>query len=186
MTSPKRIFSIYAYLCEHAEEVRDFQIANGEKVSGTVNLLIEKDREKLLRRFGEEMEEICGVLDGSHNDPYILEATQCYYWASLFTVTGGFGWDDIDFFNLRRDLDKAAIESPAALNETVNRLVALGADAVKPQKLFMLWLIADRLYREIKLRDDQFSIDQIMAADLADMNKRTYLQPVLKAVPEDV
>ena len=185
MTSPKRIFSIYAYLCEHAEEVRDFQVAKGEKVSGTVNLLIKKDREKLLRRFGEEMDEICGVLDGSHNDPYILEATQCFYWASLFTVTGGGTWDDIDFFNLRRDLNKAAIEDPAALNEAVIRLVALGADAVKPQKLFMLWLIADRLYRDIKPRDEQFSIDQIMGADLADMQKRDYLKPVLAAVPED-
>jgi hypothetical protein len=189
MTSPRRIFSIYAYLYDHAEEVRDFMIAAGDKVSGTVQMMLAKDRAKLLHRWGEEMDEICGVLDGSHKDPYILEATQCFYWASLFTVTGGYGWDDINLYQLRRDLDKAAIEDPAALNVAVKRLVELGADdpdKVKPQKLFFMWLIADRIYRVITPRDKQWSIDQIMDADLADMKKRPYLIPVLKAVPEDL
>ncbi len=185
MTSPKRIFCIYEYLCQYAEEVRDFQVAKGEKVSGTVNLMISKDREKLLQRWGEEMDEICGVLDGTHDDPYILEATQCFYWASLFSVTADYSWDDIAFYDLRRDLNKAAIEDPAGLTEAVQRLVALGAEKVKPQKLFMLWLIADRIYRDVTPRDKQWSIDQIMDADLADMKKREYLGPVLKAVPEE-
>ena len=185
MASPKRIFCIYEYLYQHAEEVREFQVANGEKVSGTVNLLLSGDRDKLLRRWGEEMGEICGVLDGSHDDPYILEATQCYYWASLFAVTGGVSWEDLGFYNLRRDLEKIAIDSPAALQETVDRLVALGADGVKVEKLYMLWLVADRIYREVTPQDKQWSIDQIMDADLGDMKKRTYLLPVLNAVTED-
>ena len=185
MASPKRIFCIYEYLYQHAEEVRDFQVANGEKVSGTVQLMIKGDRELLLQRWGEEMGEICGVLDGSHDDPYILEATQCFYWASLFAVTGAVSWDDLGFYNLRRDLDKIAIETPAALQETVDRLVALGAEQVKVEKLYMLWLVADRIYRDVTPVEKQWSIDQIMDADLADMKKRTYLGPVLTAVSED-
>ena len=184
MASPQRIFCIYEYLHAHAAEVRDFQVANGEKVSGTVNLLLSGDREKLLKRWGEEMDEICGVLDGSHDDPYILEATQCFYWASLYSVTGGFSWDDIAWNDIRIDLNKVAIETPAALNEAVLRIVELGVEKVKPQKLFMLWLIADRIYREITPVDKQWSIDQIMDADLADMKKRSYLGPVLNAVAE--
>ena len=185
MASPKRIFCIYEYLYQHAEEVRDFQVANGEKVSGTVQLMIKGDRELLLQRWGEEMGEICGVLDGSHDDPYILEATQCFYWASLFAVTGSVSWDDLGFYNLRRDLDKIAIETPAALQEIVDRLVALGAEQVKVEKLYMLWLVADRIYRDVTPQEKQWSIDQIMDADLADMKKRSYLGPVLTAVSED-
>lgn len=189
MTSPKRIFCIYAYLNKHAEEVRDFQVAAGDQVSGTVQLMLEKDRSKLLQRWGEEMGEICGVLDGSHDDPFILEATQCFYWASLFTVTGGYEWDDVDLYQQRRDLDKAAIEDPAGLHKAVQRLVAFGLedpDNVPPRKLFFLWLIADRIYREITPPEKRWSIDEIMAADLADMKKKPYLEPVLKAVPEDI
>ena len=69
MASPRRIFTIYKLLFDNAEEIRDFQVAKGEKVSGTVNMLIKKDREKLLARFGDEMDELCGVLDGTTMTP---------------------------------------------------------------------------------------------------------------------
>ena len=100
MATPRRVFTIYQKLAEDAETVRDFQVAQGEKVSGTVNLLLSGNRDKLLQRWGEEMAELCGVLDGTHDDSYLMECTQCFYWGSLFAVTGGLSFDDLDLVNL--------------------------------------------------------------------------------------
>ena len=116
MASAERIFGIYEYLYAHAADVRDFQVAAGEKVSGTVNLMLGGNREKMLQRWGEEMGEMCGVIDGSHKDPYMMEATQCFYWGSLFYVMGGIGWADIDFNNIRLQVGQCNIETPAQLN----------------------------------------------------------------------
>ena len=79
VATPRRIFRIYHRLGRDAQTVREFQIAAGDKVSGTVEQLIAKDRTKLLARWSEEMAELCGVLDGTHHDPYLMEATQTFY-----------------------------------------------------------------------------------------------------------
>ena len=180
MASPRRIFTIYKLLHDNAEEIRDFMVAKGEKVSGTVNMLIKKDRSKLLARFGDEMDELCGVLDGSHDDPYILEATQCFYWASLFAVTGGVDWADLNFDDLRITAKKTGIDNVPSLGEAVKRLISLPAEDVKPEKLFMLWMVADYIYRATVPAKDQFEMTTIMQADLADMEKREYLRPLIK------
>jgi phosphoribosyl-ATP pyrophosphohydrolase len=179
MASPRRIFAIYHSLHRNAAEIRDFQIAQGDKVSGTVQMLLQGDRPKLLERWAEEMDELCGVLDGSHDDPYILEATQCFYWASLYAVTGGVTWEEICFDDLRISARQTGIDNPAALTETVNRVRALGVEQVHPRKLFMLWLVADHIYRATVPIKQQFDLATIMQADLADMEKRPYLQPII-------
>lgn len=189
MASAQRIYGIYAHLFEHANEVRDFQIAAGEKVSGTVELMLSGNREKMLRRWGEEMGELCGVIDGSHKDPYMMEATQCFYWASLFYTSGGVSWEDIDFDNTRLQVGQCNIDTPAKLNETVDKIVEHGCSAglekISVTKLFLLWHVADRLYRESRPHEKQWTIEQMMEYDLTDMKKRAYLEPILKAVPEN-
>lgn len=184
MTSPRRIYRIYHYLGQNAETVRDFSLAQGQPVSGTVERLIAKDRAKLLSRFGEEMAELCGVLDGTHDDSYLMEASQTWYWASLYAVTGGAAWEDLGQDDLPRLAVQSGIGSTEELRRAVTRLVELGPEQVKPAKPFLLWWAADRLYRQATPIEKQWSADQIMAADLADMKKRPYLEPVLRAVPE--
>ncbi len=179
MTSPQRIFTVYQRLLENAEEIRDFQVAQGDKVSGTINMLLKADRAKLLSRWGEEMDELCGVIEGTHDDPYIVEATQCFYWASLYAVTGGTTWDDIDFENIRLDqVDALAVETPSGLYQLVLRILEKG-EGIPAQKLFLLWHAADRLYRQVTPPEKQWTVEQLMDYDLADMKKRTYLQPIL-------
>lgn len=184
MATPRRIFRIYESLCRDAELVRDFQQAKGEKVSSTVTAMIAKDRAKLLAKWGDEMGELCGVLDGSHDDPYLMEATQTYYWACLYAVTGGATWESVGWNEAPRLAATCGIDTVEELKTAVDRLLALGPDAAKPEKLFLLWLVADRNYRRITPPDKQWSIDQLMEADLQDMKKRPYLHPVLAAVKD--
>lgn len=181
MATPRRIFGIYHYLGAHAEEIREFMQAVGTK-SSTVDHLIAKDRVKLLSRFSEELIELCDVLDGTHKDPYIMEASQTWYWASLYAVACGAGWDDIGWKEAPLLAVQSGIASVADLRTTAERLPGLGPDQVRPTKLFVLWACADRLYRQITLADKVWTVEQIMEADLSEMRKRPYLAPVLRAV----
>mgnify|MGYP001149758943 CR=1 FL=1 len=47
MPTPEQIFLVYQGLAEHAATIKEFQIAKGERVSGTVKLILGGDREKL-------------------------------------------------------------------------------------------------------------------------------------------
>ena len=180
MTTPARIFEIYRQLAANAAEIRDFQVAKGEKVSGTVNMILAGDRQKFLSRWGEEMLELVGVIGGTHDDPYIVEATQCFYWASLYAVTGGVTWGEIDFDTLRVQVGRTGIDNIGDLATAAERLVAQG-EAAKPAKCFLLWHVADRLYRASVPAEKQWSIAAMMDYDLADMKKRPYLEPILRA-----
>ncbi len=182
MATPRRLFRIYQRLGREAETVRDFQIAKGEKVSGTVELLIAKDRAKLLKRWGEEMAELCGVLDGTHDDSYLMEATQAFYWACLYAVASGASWDSLTFDAQRRLAATCGIDTVPELRTSALRLAAFAADKIKPEKLFLLWNVADGLYREKTPKEDQWSLDQLMEADLQDMMKRAYLEPILREI----
>lgn len=182
MTTPRRIFRIYHALGRDAETVRDFQLARGAKVSGTVNQLIAKDAGKLLAKWGEEMAELCGVLDGSHDDPYIMEATQTYYWGSLYAVVQGSDWESLGFEQVRREAMTCGIDDVPELRAAVTRLVGLGPAAAKPAKLFLLWNAADWIYRRQTPETEQRSLAELMAYDLHEMSGRDYLQPIISQV----
>ncbi len=182
MATPRRIYRIYLQLARDAETVRDFQLAKGEKPSSTVTALIAKDRAKLLARWGEEMSELCGVLDGTHEDSYLMEATQTFYWASLYAASADVAWEALRFDELRRAASTAGIGTVAELRAAVARLVGMAPGAAKPEKLFLLWNVADHLYREKTPAEDQWTLEQLLEADLQDMLKRPYLAPILRTV----
>ncbi len=181
MTTPRRIFRIYHALGQDAETVRDFQQARGEKVSGTVNLLIAKDAGKLVAKWGEEMAELCGVLDGSHGDPYIMESTQTFYWGSIYAIVQGFDWEALGFDKVRREAGTCGIATVPELRAGVERLVGLGT-AAKPSKLFLLWNCADWIYRRQTPAADQRSLEELMAYDLHEMSGRDYLKPIIARI----
>ncbi|MFW5751436.1 MAG: hypothetical protein ACOCZK_07295 [Planctomycetota bacterium] len=182
MASPEQIYRVYAELHANAQTVRDFQVAAGERVSGTVQLLLAGDRARLLARWGDEMTELCGVLDGSHADPYILEATQVFYWASLYAVTAGVSWEELHFVDLRQQAAAARIESVDRLRSQAQRLVDLGPERAGVQKPFLLWWIADGFYRAATPMERQWTLEQLMEYDLQEMKKRPYLAPILDRV----
>lgn len=183
MASPSRIFRIYAQLSTDAPLIAEFLTAKGDKIPGTVDLLLKRDALKLLTRWHEEMHELCGVLDGSHEDSYLMEATQTWYWASLYSVVQGATWPDLAFDEAARQVPSCGIGSVAELRVALDRLLAQGV-AAKPAKLALLWQVADALYRRQTPADDQWSIQQMMEADLQEMKKRVYLQPILGMVGE--
>jgi hypothetical protein len=180
MATPRRIYGIYLGLAQAADTLKDDLTAKGEQVSGTVSLLVKRDRNLLLARWGEEMAELCGVLDGSHGDPYLMEATQCFYWASLYAASARTSWAALDFEGQRRNAVVSGITSVPELLAASQRLVALGPGQAKPEKLFLLWLVADRLYRQQTRPDQQWSLEQLMEADLQEMLKRPYLKPFIE------
>lgn len=183
MASARRVYRIYAELGAHAAEIREFLSAKGEK-SGTLDLLAARDAGKALRRWGEEMQELCGVLDGSHEDSYLMEATQTFYWGALFAVARGADWDAIAFDAGRREAATCGIATVPELRAAVTRLAGLDPATAPPRKVFLLWNVADRLYRAKTPPDDQWSLEQLMEADLQDMKKRAYLVPVIERVSE--
>lgn len=180
MASPRRIYSIYLMLAEGAGDLAEFLQAKGEELPGTVKLLLKGDRAKLLAKWGDEMEEICGVLDGSHDDPYILEATQTYYWASLYAATARLPWEALEFDAQRRAAATCGVATLDELRAQVKRAVELGPEQVKPAKLLLLWNVADTIYRRQTPAEDTWSLEQIMDADLHEMGKRAYLEPLLR------
>jgi hypothetical protein len=182
MATARRVYRIYETLGKNATEVRDFIAAKGEKVPGTVERLIARDRAMLLARWSDEMNELCGVLDGSHHDPYLMEATQTFYWASLFAVSSGSDWDSVKFDSGRRQASLCGIATVPELRAAVKRLIEMGADKAKPEKLFLLWNVADHLYREKTPTEKQWTLDQLMEADLQEMKKRKYLEPILSQI----
>ncbi len=184
MATPRRIFRIYSQLGANAGEIASFLSAKGEAVPGTVGLLLARDTAKLLSRWVEEMHELCGVLDGTHADPYIMEATQCFYWAALFTTARGISWDELRFEDNRRLAATCGVQTVEELRSAVKRLAGLAPEAVKPEKLFLMWNVADRIYRMRTPVDKQWSLEQLMEADLQEMLKRPYLEPILAAVTD--
>jgi hypothetical protein len=182
MASPRRIFRIYAQAAIDAELIRDFQQAKGEAVSGTINLLCKRDPAKLLARWGEELHELCGVLDGTHDDSYLMEATQTWYWASLHAAVLGATWESLHFEDLRRQGATCGLNSVPELRTAVDRLLAT-PDA-KPEKPFLLWCVADHLYRRQTPADKQWSLENLMEADLQDMKKRAWMEPLLRMISE--
>ncbi|MBA3684285.1 MAG: hypothetical protein H0W72_03485 [Planctomycetes bacterium] len=185
MASPRRIYRIYLQLATDAATVRDFCAAQGEKIPGTVSLLLGGDRAKLLARWGEELGELCGVLDGTHDDSYLMEATQTFYWGSLFAASAGTTWEQLAFWPNRRLARTCGITTVPELRAAAERVVALGPERAKPEKLFLLWNVADGLYRDKTPAEDQWSLEQLMEADLQDMKKRAYLQPILRLIAEE-
>ena len=183
MATPRRIYRIYEKLAANAGEIREFVAAKGEK-SGTLDLLVKGDRAKLLKRWGEEMDELCGVLDGTHNDSYLMEATQTFYWGSLFAVSGGVTWEQLRFDDVRRQSATAKMDDVPAVRAVLERILAMAPEAVKPEKLFLVWNAADWIYRRQTPEDKQWSLEQLMEADLQDMKKRWYLGPIIAEVTE--
>lgn len=184
MTTPRRIFRIYHALGQDAETVRDFQLARGIKPSGTVAMLIAKDAARLLRKWAEEMGELCGVLDGSHGDPYIMEATQTYYWGSLYAVVQGCDWESLGFDDARREAAASGIGTVPELRAAIARLAELGPQGARPAKLFLLWNVADRIYRRQTPPGAQRSVEELMAYDLNEMRSRDYLLPLIERITD--
>ncbi|MBA2481175.1 MAG: hypothetical protein H0V44_10980 [Planctomycetes bacterium] len=183
MATPRRIYRIYADLRASAPQLRDALAAKGEEIPGTVALLVTADAAKLLTRWGEEMDELCGVLDGSHLDPYIMESTQTFYWGSLFGAVKNASWEDLRFDDNRRLAATCGINTIAELKASAKRLAALGASA-KPEKLFLLWNVADCIYRQQTKAENRWTLEQLMEADLQEMKKRPYLAPILERIVE--
>jgi hypothetical protein len=174
MAKPARIYRIYRAIRDNAAELQDFIQAMGQK-SGTVSILCAGDPLKPLKRWGEEMGELCGVLDGTHDDSYLMEAQQTFYWASLYGALKGADWEGIGFDQAR--IDASAIDGTDALRAAVDRLVAMGA-----AKLFLCWQAGDRIYRRGTPPDKQWSVEQILESDYQEMCKKTYLEPLLRMV----
>ncbi len=183
MATPRRIVRIYAALAAHSSEVAGFLAASGGS-SATVKLLEARDAATLLRRWGEEMQELCGVLDGTHHDSYLMEATQTFYWASCFAAVRQVAWEDLAFDDLARQAVNSGIGSAIELRANCARLASLAPDVAKPSKLFLLWRVAERLYRSMTKPENQWSLEQMLEADLQEMKKRPYLAPILSMVPE--
>ncbi|MEK7412671.1 MAG: hypothetical protein AAB263_05065 [Planctomycetota bacterium] len=184
MATPRRIFRIYHLVGQQAERIRKEQLAKGETLSSTVKLLCERDAGKLLGRWGEEMQELCGVIDGSHQDPYILEATQVFYWASLYAIVKGVDWDGLEFDRQRALATTTAYATAADLMTEVDLLVTSGPDKAVPARLFQLWNIAEQLHRRWRPSEVQPTLEEVMDYDLDEMSQRAYLQPFLERVTD--
>lgn len=167
-----RVYRIYRELARRAPAIRAASEGAGEPVSGTIRLLTSGDRNKPLARWVEEMAELEGVLDGSHDDPFSLEATQCFYWASLYAAMAGADWGELDPF-ARQPVPGSALSQSAR---------SLAATAATPAKLFGLWLAAYRRYQAEPRFAPHLTVDAIMAEDLAEMATRPYLVPILAEV----
>ncbi len=86
----RAIYGAYAYL-------RDHDLA---RVSTTSRLLRDADLARLAYRVRDELDELRGVIDGTHGhghgrDDAVLEAYQSLYWLTVLAVAAGDTYDDI-------------------------------------------------------------------------------------------
>jgi len=181
MSVAAKLYAVYQTIARDAQAIRESQLTAGEEVSGTVQRFIDGDAEFILHRWGEEMGELCGVIAGTHKDPYILEATQVFYWSCCYGVVRGATWEEIDFDRQYLEAPRLGIDIVDRLIDVVERLVAMGADA-KPSKLFLLFSVADTLYRQKTPAANQRTLAEILEVDLQEMRKRPYLASILEEV----
>ena len=90
---------------------------SGDKVSGTVKLML-WDAELLYSAGGGDAR-VMRCLDGTHDDPYIMEATQTWYWV-LFCRSG----DGKISILICATGPQISIPDPGQLHVNVDRLVA--------------------------------------------------------------
>ncbi len=171
----KVLFDAYAYL-------RDNDLAD---VSGTsARLRAEDDTTGI--RLGDELEELAGVLDGSHvhstfEADVLLESTQVLYWTILVALRANVSWD-----RLRPD---RALQTAAdgMTPDLIAKLVRAEADS---------WRVAPapgsqpaaRAHAVLALVGQtcqiagRAPIDPV-TADLRELCTRTYLAPYFASVP---
>ncbi len=86
----RAVYGAYAYLRNH----------DLARVSTTSRLLREADLAQLARRVRDELDELRGVIDGTHGhghgrDDVVLEAYQSLYWLTVLAVAAGDTYDDV-------------------------------------------------------------------------------------------
>ena len=88
------------------------------------------------------------------------------------------------FERVRRESSTTKLDDVPAVRALVERIMGLTPEAVKPEKLFLVWNAADWIYRRKTPEDKQWSLEQLMEADLQDMKKRWYLGPIIAEVTD--
>ena len=168
MASPRQVFHRYAQLGAEAESIRDMLATKGDKIPGTIGRLLARDAGILLREWGDEMYELAGVLDGRRQDAYAMESTQTFYLASLYAVVLGQTWEDLQFDQGRETVPATGITTAKDLRIAIDRMIAAGPEVTRPAELFLLWHVADAIYRRQTPADQQWSIQ-----DLGEDRRRT-------------
>ncbi len=86
----RAVYGAYAYLRNH----------DLSSVSTTSRALREADLARLAHRVRDELDELRGVIDGTHGhghgrDDVVLEAYQSLYWLTVLAVAAGDTYDDV-------------------------------------------------------------------------------------------
>ncbi len=178
MADAETLYEVCRELGRQAATIRDVEVAAGRPPSTTIEHLVAGDPAAALIRWGEEMYELTGVLNGTHDHPYIMEAAQVWHWACLHAVLHGAAWSELDVTACLLRAPTLRLDDTNRLLDVVDRLVALGAEA-PPAKPFLLWFVAGYLYRQQTPHDRQWSQEQILEVDRQEMIKQAYMRPIL-------
>jgi phosphoribosyl-AMP cyclohydrolase/phosphoribosyl-ATP pyrophosphohydrolase len=150
-------------------------------VSGTSRLL-RADEDRVSERLADELEELAGVLDGSHrhgvfSEDVALEATQCLYWAALSGVRQGMNAGD--FGAMLAEPGQSTAEHSGSLADdlraTAARIRQVGAN---PDALADSLPLLARAVAEANT-----TIADLVDRDTAEMRGRPYLADYFARVP---
>lgn len=156
----------------------EFLRVNNLEVVSTTSRLLRRDDDRVSARVGDELRELAGVLDGTHQHQgrgadVALEAGQILYWLTLSAVRASCQWDDVR-------PDRALITAEPGFDAGVlARMLRAEADRWIPGTTSpMNW--AARCHAALALvgqacQTAGVSATEVVVADLAAMREKPYL-----------
>lgn len=156
-----------------------------EAVSGTSRRL-RADRDEATTRLADELNELAGVLDGSHRhrsfeDDVALEATQCLYWVVLVALRSGIDGGAFVWWAVQEiEGDMSRSENRETLGVRVRKLAAGWRDLTPAP--------GDRLRATLALIAGATAaaghdLPDLIAADLTELRTKPYLAAYFGRLP---
>lgn len=146
-----------------------------EDVSSTSELLRDESA-PVLHRIKDELNELAGVLDGSHThtnqrDDFILEASQCSYWLVLAAIKAGLTWDVVRV-DRAIDVQESTVGPDVAAKLLRAEAMVLG-DVTSGSVMHLFRMIAE------SARTLNIDPRDVFEFDLADLKSKSYLSEYL-------
>ncbi len=148
-----------------------------ESVSGTSRRL-RAEHDEVTARLADELNELAGVLDGSHRhrsfaDDIALEATQCLYWAALVALRSGI--DGEAFGNWVLNQTSGDMSRTFDSEKRASLLRNLGAAVRSNAAAAVEWLPEVVAAVSAAAARGGHDVPSLIAADLDDLGSRPYL-----------
>ena len=146
MRSIEDLYLRYELLAAAADELLDFAVAKGTPRPAVLDLLAAGDPASALAAWAEAVTGLSRTLATGAGDPYLVASARILGGCCAHAVLRCAAWEELAVAEQYRRGPAAGMDDPGGLPELCERLVSLAEPP--PAKLFLIWGIADAVYRK--------------------------------------